>query len=192
MCGQVAVWKKDIDAKCGQIPSLLLGNKVKTFDHLILTQTGSFFTNISKSSFSLKYQKILGQDHKFTFNSWWIFSRWLYIFVANPYPSHHTLEKQKWLWSLISCHRNIFQKMYANLGHRFCAENQIDQYSYNHQPSALVSISTTLLLVLLNTVMKSLLVVTKTNLGGKVTLSNMQSVCVFQISQCYALFLLSK
>jgi len=24
---QVAVWKKDIDAKCGQIPSLLLGNK---------------------------------------------------------------------------------------------------------------------------------------------------------------------
>ena len=28
---QVAVWKKDIDAKCGQIPSLLLGNKVDIF-----------------------------------------------------------------------------------------------------------------------------------------------------------------
>ena len=28
---QVAVWKKDIDAKCGQIPSLLLGNKVNIF-----------------------------------------------------------------------------------------------------------------------------------------------------------------
>ena len=23
------MWKKDIDAKCGQIPSLLLGNKVR-------------------------------------------------------------------------------------------------------------------------------------------------------------------
>ena len=42
---QVAVWKKDIDAKCGQIPSLLLGNKVDIFDSLPLVgkQGGHLF-----------------------------------------------------------------------------------------------------------------------------------------------------
>merc|ERR1719391_502213 len=51
---QVAVWKKDIDAKCGQIPSLLLGNKkdlggIVTEHQLVETQN---LLNFSSASFS--------------------------------------------------------------------------------------------------------------------------------------------
>ena len=46
---EVAVWKKDIDAKCGQIPSLLLGNKVR----------------ISPTKYKYKYTKYKTQIKKY-------------------------------------------------------------------------------------------------------------------------------
>ena len=62
MCPQVAVWKKDIDAKCGQIPSLLLGNKVQTFD-----QSTRFWQTTTYKDVHF-HHKLLGRDHKFSFN----------------------------------------------------------------------------------------------------------------------------
>ena len=39
----VEIWKRDIDTKCGPIPSLLLGNKVRAEMALILGKVHSCF-----------------------------------------------------------------------------------------------------------------------------------------------------